>query len=147
MYKIELAKKKPVEGGGLKRERELEDTNPNKSHPVVNDNIDAACRINKDKGEVYRFVFHKKNLTGINLPNINGVCVCLKYHVEGRCKSTCSRNGSHVKLSNQQVIGLRKVCKQVRENYTAFKDAKNRNNNTNPGGNDPINEQGRNPEA
>ena len=133
-YKIELAKKKTPEGSGLKRGRDLDDTLPNKSQPVSNDNLDAACRINKDKGEVYRFVFHKKNLSGITLPKFNGVDACLKYHVEGRCKTTCARSGSHGKLTNSEVIELRKVCKQVRKNYLAFREAKNKTNNNVPNG-------------
>lgn len=106
--------------------------------------MDAACCINKDKGEVYRFVFHKKNLSGIILPKFNGVDVCLKYHVERRCKSTCARSISHVKLSNSEVIELRKVCKQVRENYVAFKEANNKNNNSVPNRGGTTTDKGRN---
>ena len=140
-FKSELAKKKKSDPAtpNLKRDR---DTDKDPIHPksqvVINNDVDAACKLNKDKGEIYRFVFHKNNLNGVSFPKVGGCKICLKFHIEGCCKSTCSRASSHIKLEYASLINLRKLCSKVCDNYIAFKTKRkwsidtNKNKGENP---------------
>ena len=116
---------------------------PKKSKPVINESIDAACALSPN--ETYRFVFHKNNTSGLTIPKINGSNICLKYHIEGKCKSTCSRAKTHCKLDSQSLISLRKFVKSVRENYKSFKESKK--NKQNDSINDSANESDNNTEG
>ena len=115
-----------------KRDRDDDnDQNPGghrKSTPVIN-SVDPACKL--DKNEVYRFVFHKDNMSGLSIPKVNGIDLCLKYHIEGRCKSGCSRAPSHTKLDNQKMIALRKFVSAVKENYNKFRANKKNQKSSN----------------
>ena len=64
------------------------------------------------------------NTSGLTIPKINESDICLKFHIEGKCKSTCSRAKLYCKLDSQSLISLRKFVKSVRENYKSFKDSK-----------------------
>ena len=57
-------------------------------------------------------------MTDLEVPNFNGIELCLKFHVKGKCKSTCTRVKSHGNLDQQTLINLHKF---VKENYKAFK--------------------------
>ena len=103
--------------------RDLDDPNPNpnpkKSKPVINESVDPACALAPN--ETYRFVFHKNNMQNLTVPKVNGTDIYLKFHVEGKCKTTCSRAKTHTRLSPQTLIDLRKLVKSVKEKYNSFK--------------------------
>ena len=67
-------------------------------------------------------------MSNLEVPKSNGVELCLKYHVEGKCKSTCSRAKSHTKLDQPTLINLRKFVKTVKDNYKSFKAKYKRDN-------------------
>lgn len=142
-YKVELLKSSKSSKRDLK-DPESAEVPPaqKKSKPVVNESIDAACALASN--ETYRFVFHKHNTNGLSIPKINGSDMCLKYHIEGKCKSTCSRSKTHCKLDSQSLISLRKYVKSVRDNYKSFKEAKKlkfseQNNDSNTDGDENNN--------
>ena len=65
--------------------------------------------------------FNRNNMANLEIPKINGVDLCLKFHVEGKCKSTCPRAKTHIPLENAILIVLPKFVKAVWDNYKAFK--------------------------
>ena len=104
------------------RKRDPDDSSqpPRKSKKVINENVCPACSL-APNNEIYRFVFHRNNMTDLEVPKFNGIELCLKYHVEGKCKSTCTRAKSHGQLDQPTLVNLRKFVKAVKEKYRAFK--------------------------
>ena len=130
-FKLELAKSSKT-SSSKKRDLDSKDTTdldtttiPRKGKPVINDSVDPACSLSSN--ETYRFVFHKNNLSGLSIPKINGSDICLKYHIEGKCKSNCNRAKTHIKLDSHSLIELRQLVKSVREKYKAFKESRRNN--------------------
>ena len=116
--------------------RDLDDPNPNpnpkKSKPVINESVDPACALAPN--ETYRFVFHKNNMQNLTVPKVNGTDICLKFHVEGKCKTTCSRAKTHTRLNAQNLIDLRKLVKSVKEKYNSFRANRRQDRTTEPEG-------------
>ena len=69
-------------------------------------------------------------MTELEVPKVNGADLCLKLRVDGKCRSTCSRAKSHIKLEQPILIELRKFVKKVKENYNAFKTQRNTKRNS-----------------
>ena len=69
-------------------------------------------------------------MTNLEVPKVNGADLCLKFHVDGKYRSTCSRAKSHIKLEQPNLIELHKFVKKVKENYNAFKTQHNAKQNS-----------------
>ena len=69
-------------------------------------------------------------MSNLEVPKYNGIELCLKYHVEGKCKSSCSRAKSHVNLDQPTLINLRKFVKSVKDNYKSFRAKCKRDNDS-----------------
>ena len=108
-----------VSNNNIKRDPDDSSQPPRKSKIVINENVCPACSLAPN--EIYRFVFHRNNMTDLEVPKFNGIELCLKYHVEGKCKSTCTRAKSHGALDQPTLVNLRKFVKAVKEKYRAFK--------------------------
>ena len=78
-----------------------------------NPSLDNACKLNA--GETFGAFFNRHALETLPaLPKIQSTHLCLKYHVLGKCFSTCSRRCTHVNLENEKLIELRKFVQEAR---------------------------------
>ena len=78
-----------------------------------NPNLDNACKLHA--GETFGAFFNRHALENLPaLPKIQSTHLCLKYHVLGKCFSTCSRRCTHVNLNNEKLIELRKFVQEAR---------------------------------
>ena len=78
-----------------------------------NHTLDNACKLGN--GETFGDLFNRHALESLpTLPKIQSTHLCLKYHVLGKCFSTCSRRCTHVNLENDKLIELRKFVQEAR---------------------------------
>ena len=83
-----------------------------------NPNLDNACKLNTSK--TFGAFFNRNALESLPaLPKIQSTHLCLKYHVLGKCFSTCSRKCTHVNLENDKLIQLWKFVQEARIKSTS----------------------------
>mgnify|MGYP003331564764 FL=1 len=115
-YKSLIAGKERSSSSGSKRISTNVDTQQRvKKTLEENPTLDNACKLNN--GETFGALFNRHALENLPvLPKIQGTHLCLKYHVLGKCFSTCSRRCTHVNLGNEKLIELRRFVQEARAN-------------------------------
>ena len=84
-----------------------------KRTPEENTNVDSSCKLREN--EVFGTLFNKNALENLQpLPKVQNTHICLKYHVTGKCHSNCFRKITHIPLSNDHLISLRRFVRDAR---------------------------------
>ena len=113
-FKSLIAGKEKITNSGSKRVNTNVNIQPRiKKTLEENPSLDNACKLNN--GETFGAFFNRHALETLPaLPKIQSTHLCLKYHVLGKCFSTCSRRCTHVNLENDKLIELRRFVQEAR---------------------------------